>query len=561
MVPKLKERLTNPGSSIPILVTAAVVCLLFLVLAGTMVYVNTRRTITATDWIEHTQEVINSLRAASQVNERIEANFHLFLVTGDATLLDKAQGNVKNLEASVAHLKVLVFDNANQEPSIERLTECSAELSLAIKGMQTTPVQPKAASERCQLTINSMLDMERRLLLERSQTSHRIEIQSLTTDFVFIGLSLLALSSLFGFLLRGEELRRRTDGRIIQTNRDLERSVELLRDQAQESDLLTRSRDELQLCVSLLEVYRSAQGSFARLLPGSGGALAMTTNSRNMMETVASWGEMSMEDCHPPDSCCGLRSGQPRWREDGFSEIHCSHFSGSEPDNYACFPVIAHGDTLGLLYIQCPDAACMDGIRGRMDGLRQLIQLTGMAVASMKLRIKLENQSIRDPLTGLFNRHFMEVALDRELARAARRKTMLAVFMLDIDHFKNFNDIHGHSAGDSVLRAVAEVCRNTIRPEDTACRYGGEELTIILPEMTEELAYSRAENIRRAISELRVQEGKQFYGEVTISIGVALYPDDGVSAEALLRSADQALYRAKRQGRNQVSVAEAIFAS
>jgi len=558
---RLKERLTSPGSSIPILVTAASICLLFLVLAGTMVYVNTNRTITATDWIEHTQEVINSLRAASQVNERVEANSHLFLVTGDVTILDKARGNVKNLEASVAHLKVLVADNADQTPNMVRLMGCSGELSVALKTMDTVRVQPKAASEQCQLTINGMLDMERRLLLERSQTSHRIEIQSLTTDFGFIGLSLLALTSLFGFLLRGEELRRQTDGRIIESNRDLERSIELLRDQAQESELLTHSRDELQLCVDLLEVYRSAQGSFARLLPGSGGALAMITNSRNMMEIVATWGEMSMEDCHPPTSCCGLRSGQPRWRQEGFSEIHCSHFSHPEPDNYACFPVIAHGETLGLLYLQCSDAECMDSIRNRMDGLRQLIQLTGMAVASMKLRIKLENQSIRDPLTGLFNRHFMEIALDRELARATRKKTMLAVLMLDIDHFKEFNDIHGHSAGDAVLRAVAEVCRNTIRAEDTACRYGGEELMIILPEMTEESAYSRAESIRRAVSDLRVQEGMNFYGEVTISIGVALYPEDGMSAAALLRTADQALYRAKRRGRNQVSVAEAIFAS
>jgi diguanylate cyclase (GGDEF)-like protein len=561
MAPKFKERLTSPGSSIPILVTSAVICLVFLILAGTMVYVNTRRTITATDWIEHTQEVINSLRAASQVNERIEANSHLFLVTQDHSILEKAQGNVKNLQASIEHLRMLVNDNANQASNIDTLAQCSGELFRSVNTMRATQVQPKAASERCQLTINRMLDMERRLLLERSQTSHRIEIQSLTTDFTFIGLSLLALSSLFGFLLRGEELRRKTDGRIIESNRELERSIEMLRDQAQESELLTHSRDELQLCVSLQEVFRSAQGSFARLLPGSGGALAIITNSRNMLEIVASWGDMTMEDCHPPDSCCGLRSGQPRWRQEGFSEIHCSHFSNPKPDNYACFPVIAHGDTLGLLYLQCTDAECMDSIRNSMDGLRQLIQLTGMAVASMKLRIKLENQSIRDPLTGLFNRHFMEVALDRELARATRKKTMLAVFMLDIDHFKDFNDLHGHSAGDAVLRAVAEVCQATIRTEDIACRYGGEELTIILPDMTEEGAYVRAENIRRAVSDLRVQEGKDFYGEVTISIGVALYPDDGMSAEALLRTADQALYRAKRQGRNQVSVAEAIFAS
>jgi diguanylate cyclase (GGDEF)-like protein len=192
-----------------------------------------------------------------------------------------------------------------------------------------------------------------------------------------------------------------------------------------------------------------------------------------------------------------------------------------------------------------------------MDGLRQLVQLTGMAIATLNLRTKLENQSIRDSLTGLFNRHFMQISLERELARAARRRQTLAIFMLDLDHFKKFNDTFGHAAGDTVLKAVAEIFRSSIRTEDIACRYGGEEFTIMLPDVTPSVALDRAESIRRAVDNLRVPVEKEIYVEFTVSIGVALYPNDGDTADLLLRRADAALYRAKRSGRNQVAQYEA----
>jgi len=180
-----------------------------------------------------------------------------------------------------------------------------------------------------------------------------------------------------------------------------------------------------------------------------------------------------------------------------------------------------------------------------------------MATATLNLRTKLENQSIRDSLTGLFNRHFMQISLERELSRAARRKQILAVFMLDLDHFKKFNDTHGHAAGDTVLKAIAEIFRSSIRAEDIACRYGGEEFTIMLPDVTPTIALERAESIRLAVRNLQVNLEREVYGEFTVSIGVALYPNDGDTADLLLRRADAALYRAKRQGRNQVMQHEA----
>jgi diguanylate cyclase (GGDEF)-like protein len=209
-----------------------------------------------------------------------------------------------------------------------------------------------------------------------------------------------------------------------------------------------------------------------------------------------------------------------------------------------------------MLYVQCPRVAVAEQVKSRLDGLRQFVQLMGMTVAAMNLRLKLENQSIRDALTGLFNRHFMQIALDRELSRAARRGDTLAVFMLDVDHFKKFNDTHGHAAGDIVLKSIADVYRSSTRAEDIACRYGGEEFTIILPDITPEGALNRAETIRLAVERLRVSLGHDAFSEVTVSIGVAMYPSDGRGGDELLRRADLALYRAKRQGRNQVAMTE-----
>jgi diguanylate cyclase (GGDEF)-like protein len=221
-------------------------------------------------------------------------------------------------------------------------------------------------------------------------------------------------------------------------------------------------------------------------------------------------------------------------------------------------PISAHGNTLGVLHVQCTSEEQSAFVIRGMDGLRQLVQLTGMAIATLNLRTKLENQSIRDSLTGLFNRHFMQISLERELARAARRGQTLAVFMLDLDHFKKFNDTFGHAAGDMVLKAVAEIFRSSIRTEDIACRYGGEEFTIMLPDISHGVALERAEGVRRAVAGLNLTFDSETFSEITVSIGIAMYPADGEAAEQLLRRADMALYRAKRGGRNQVAEFEML---
>jgi diguanylate cyclase (GGDEF)-like protein len=178
----------------------------------------------------------------------------------------------------------------------------------------------------------------------------------------------------------------------------------------------------------------------------------------------------------------------------------------------------------------------------------------GLSLVNLRLRMALQQQSIRDPLTGLFNRRFLEETLIREIRRAQRASTTVCVLMLDIDHFKQFNDRYGHAAGDVVLREFAAVLNDGSRGADVASRYGGEEFTVLLPDTTIEGARSKADKVLERTRALRLSFNGIDIGLVTTSIGLAVYPANGEHAEDLLGAADAALYAAKQEGRNRLVI-------
>jgi diguanylate cyclase (GGDEF)-like protein len=169
----------------------------------------------------------------------------------------------------------------------------------------------------------------------------------------------------------------------------------------------------------------------------------------------------------------------------------------------------------------------------------------------------LRQQSIKDPLTDLYNRRYLEESFERELALAKRERHTVAVFMLDVDHFKKFNDSFGHDAGDAVLRALGHLLKETIRASDIACRFGGEEFTLILIGAGRDDAVQWAERLMSRVRKLETQGGGQPLARITISMGLALYPDHGQDGETLLQAADVALYDAKRSGRDRLVVFQA----
>jgi diguanylate cyclase (GGDEF)-like protein/PAS domain S-box-containing protein len=183
-----------------------------------------------------------------------------------------------------------------------------------------------------------------------------------------------------------------------------------------------------------------------------------------------------------------------------------------------------------------------DMLQNRLDKI-QLLQET------------LLEQANRDALTGLYNRHYLYATVERELARAKRENYHISVLMIDIDHFKGFNDTHGHQAGDVVLKALGGLLRDSIRQGDIACRYGGEEFIVLIPGMSKVAAERRAEAFRSDFNQLLIPYGGGKLS-ATISIGVATYPDHGSNMEEIIKAADLALYEAKQAGRNRVCVWE-----
>ena len=188
-------------------------------------------------------------------------------------------------------------------------------------------------------------------------------------------------------------------------------------------------------------------------------------------------------------------------------------------------------------------------------------RLQGQLIEIGLLQSKLREQAIRDPLTNIFNRRYLDETLDRELSRAAREDYPVCVIMVDIDHFKRVNDTHGHEAGDLVIKAIAATLSHHCRRGDFACRYGGEEFVVVLPNITLETAYARAQDLRTSLNLLSVPS-EEHNLSVTISMGIAGFPENGQTRDTLLRAADQAMYAAKEAGRdhilsyNQIRLAE-----
>ena len=186
---------------------------------------------------------------------------------------------------------------------------------------------------------------------------------------------------------------------------------------------------------------------------------------------------------------------------------------------------------------------------------QDLAQIAGQTLQLSLSEARLREQSVRDALTGLFNRRYLEETLTRELGRAQRLRHPLGIVMLDIDHFKLVNDTYGHAAGDTVLRELGNLLASQVRGSDVACRYGGEEFVLLLPEASRETTCQRAETIRAGASRIALSDQGRLIAPITLSLGVAAFPEDGTQADPLLKSADDALYRAKREGRDRVAVA------
>ena len=333
-----------------------------------------------------------------------------------------------------------------------------------------------------------------------------------------------------------------------------ERMMNELQKRSERATMLAKMGELLQSCISRDEVFAAALGYAPKIFPTARGAVALLDTTRSHAEVLGSWSECQLPTKEfEPTECWALRTGHPHLVVAGDSTAPCAHAAGVK-NSYLCIPILAQGETLGILHLQATDAV------PQLDPAELSFKTTfagqvGLSIANIRLREALRMQSVRDALTGLYNRRYLEEVLDREIRRAGRAGQAMGILMLDLDHFKRFNDTYGHDAGDAVLRETAAFLLKNVRAEDFVCRYGGEEFVVILPTADVEGSTTRAEKLRSKMRELSIMHQGKSLGMVTFSIGVAAFPVHGMSPKELMAAADGALYEAKRGGRDQVAVA------
>jgi diguanylate cyclase (GGDEF)-like protein len=258
------------------------------------------------------------------------------------------------------------------------------------------------------------------------------------------------------------------------------------------------------------------------------------------------------------EDCWALRRGQLHEVVDPQVGLLCPHFINPSQADYLCVPLMVQGETLGVLCL-------IDSLTRKGEHQRNLPQLAvtvgetiKLSLSNLKLRDELRQQAIHDPLTGLFNRRYLDETLPRELYMAQRRNVPLCIVMLDIDGFKQINDSFGHSFGDVLLREFGRILRQRLRKSDISCRYGGDEFVLVLPDSTIADTQERVEQIRIFLRELQVHYGERVLDGLTLSAGIVQTPDHEVSASELMRMADEAMYAAKQAGRDRSIIHESM---
>jgi len=351
--------------------------------------------------------------------------------------------------------------------------------------------------------------------------------------------------------IRDITARKQTEVEIWKANEELVALVAELKKRDEEMQLLNRMNDLLQACMTQVEAYQVITLIAGELFASQTGYLAILNPCDQHFEKVASWGsEGLMETTFSWEDCWAMRRGQLHEVVDPQVGLLCRHFVHPPENSYMCVPLMVQGETLGVL--------CLLGGERKGEHLIDQQLAVGMgegiklALSNIELRENLREQTIHDPLTGLYNRRYLEDNLARELYRAKRQNTPLCVSILDIDHFKHMNDTFGHAAGDALLRELGRILRENLRMSDIACRFGGDEFVLILPDSSLDDTRQRMQQILELVKQLRIWQGDQLLESLTVSVGVALATEHNFNGREILRAADEALYSAKQARRDLV---------
>ncbi len=519
------------------------------------------------DAIEHSYQTLRLIEDVERQLRTTEASARAYRLTGHEGHREQYLQSLPRVQEATQSLVDGTPPGARQHASaiqLQALVEervSDMQRLFVVQESEGLSAAQKATDANRTLSLSARIDAVGRQL--RSGESAVLEVRQAASRrhttwliaFVVLGMlmSSTLLVALTTSLSRENRRARALEREAREAVRAMEASIAQRDRLSEQRHQLSRYSSLLQSCANRDEIMQLTATTIRRLVPGASGQCYVLRASNDFYESTATFGDrvVSSGDLLIPDQCWALRRGQPHYVVGGQDGMHCGHIDADARHagiSCLCVPLAANGTPIGLLHVSA--TASGDPEDNDATIVSTLAEQLGLALANIQLRETLQLQSLRDPLTGLFNRRYLQENLARELYRCERRNLPLSVLMVDVDHFKKFNDTHGHAAGDALLGHVGRIIAGAIRAEDMACRYGGEEFTIVMPETDAATAFDRAETIRGALETATLLHLRQTLGPVTASIGVSSYPADGTTPELLLQVADAWLYRAKAEGRN-----------
>jgi diguanylate cyclase (GGDEF)-like protein len=483
-----------------------------------------------------------------------EASQRAYFLSGDPIYQEEVQATVTKLNDEMARLErldsflpVTPFNHTARLLELVSMRVAQLESKLAMsfeEGLQA--VRQSIQSQEGKQMMDALRDIaqlineeERRFIAQRASMAEKNSRRRIHLLLGAAVLNLLLLSVAYRVV-------RKATGRSAQL-------LDEVHNKTHEIASINEFSSNLQSCSTVSEAHELFRHYMQRLFPECSGALYIMRSSRNLLHMATSWniGESPFEDMMEPRDCWALRRGKPHEITDLANELSCRHLNQDSRASL-CMPLVSQSETIGMLHLRIEDSELLPVVRERSDAM---VHHISAALSGIFLREALREHSIRDPMTQLFNRRYLEESIARELIRARRSGGSFSVVMTDIDHFKSFNDNYGHQAGDAVIKAFASHLQSHVRGEDVVCRYGGEEFLILLTGATHEQALERAELLCRSTQKLEIDSAVTSIPSITASWGVATFPEHGESWEGVISTADAALYLSKRHGRNRVSSA------
>lgn len=528
-------------------------------------YFQIQNLLLANQWVVHSQKVIYLINDLWATVLEIQTSQRDYVIKNEALFITSYHEYVAKLFKRYHELDNILIKGT---PRIQRLHDLlpllKRKVALSNQVIQTFQAKGREEAEKLIIEhkgivllseireITSGIKEEEALLL-RDRELDVYKITKLTNYYLITTNALtLALLILLFALINWQYSKR-------------QQAQKQLKEMIRGTDNAIALSSILQSCSALEETFEPLATYCQKILPFPG-ILYLAHSKHNYMEFAVKWGRpvSREEEVLSPNHCWALHRGKIHSFDNAVNSIICEHAKQAHRKipSYLCIPLQAQNDNVGLLYVELSkNEQLSEGkFRQLMVNFESLIMTTADVIASslanIKLRETLKIRSIRDVLTGLYNRSYLEESFDREILRSQRQKSKLAVVMMDIDHFKAINDNYGHEAGDIVLVELGKLLRNRIRKSDIACRYGGEEILLLFFDIDNaEDAFNRVETIREEISQLAINHHGKIIAPLTASFGIAIMPQHGDNQVQLIAAADSALYKSKEAGRNRVTMA------